>query len=364
MNKKLIALAVAAAIAPAAAMADSGNVTIYGEAAMAFESVDYGNDSAVAGGRHNRVSNNQSHLGFKGTEDLGNGLSAVWQFERGIVLDGAADTQRNSYVGLSSKSMGTVLMGQHDTPYKLATAKLDVFANTVADYNGIMGASNNNTNAASTADGAFDLRPANVLAYISPTVSGVHAAIAYVAADEAASLAGAQANSAWSAVGIYDNGPLFVSLAYERHELQNTANDTEKAWKLGAGYNFGATKVGFAYEKVSDDTATVAGNDDNHKAWYLSLAHQIGANTLKFAYTRAGDTANTADTGANQISVGVSHALSKRTNVHALYTKVNNDTAGLYGLASTNNTAAPAGVAPSAAGQDPSAISLGISHKF
>ena len=82
MNKKLIALAVAAALAPAAAMADSGNVTIYGQAARFLDPLTRMyrwrcgfNDTAW------RVSSNSSRLGFKGTEDLGNGLSAVWQME-------------------------------------------------------------------------------------------------------------------------------------------------------------------------------------------------------------------------------------------------------------------------------------------
>src|SRR3989339_695256 len=104
MKKKLIPLAVAstlvtAAMASAPAFADTSNVAIYGVANVSFDLTDNGVVST------NKVSSNQSRFGLKGSEDLGDGLSAVWQIEQLITIDsssGAGNTlaTRNTFAGL------------------------------------------------------------------------------------------------------------------------------------------------------------------------------------------------------------------------------------------------------------------------
>jgi predicted porin len=369
MNKKLIALAVAAALAPAAAMADSGNVTIYG---VAHASVDRMDPDVAAGtvGLNSdtswRVSSNSSRLGFKGTEDLGNGLSAVWQMESSIMLDTGAGSlgARNSFVGLSSKTAGTVLLGRHDTPYKLGTGSLDIFADTMGDYNAIVG----NVGGAV----AFDNRLGNVAAYISPTWSGFHFAGAVVAANESNDAA-TKDGSAYSLTGVYNNGPLFASLSYERaKDINASSTDTglqaaftgfalEKAagTKLGLGYKFGDAAVGFIAERIKLDY--LAGTNESRNAFYLNGSYKMGNNVLKAAYGQANDWSDTPDSGSKQFTVGVDHNLSKRTVAYALYSKMNNDTNGTYGL---GGNGAGGAYNPGAGGQDPSVISLGMKHSF
>ena len=372
MNKKLIALAVAAALAPAAAMADSGNVTIYGVAHASIDRVDPGTGAGALNDDAWRVSSNSSRLGFKGTEDLGNGLSAVWQMETGVSLDSGTPAatndfmMRNSFVGLSSKTAGTVLLGKHDTPYKLGTASLDLFADTMGDYNAIVG------NAIGTV--AFDSRLGNVAAYISPTWSGFHFAGAVVMANETNNTANAD-GSAYSLTGVYNNGPLFASLSYEQAKDINasttnvstgvtgtfTALALEKAsgTKLGLGYKFGDATVGFIAERIKLNY--VAGGDDSRNAYYLNGSYKMGNNVLKAAYGQANDVGDMADSGAKQFVIGVDHNLSKRTVAYAVYSKMNNDTAGNYGL---GGNGAGGAFSPAAAGQDPSVISLGMKHSF
>jgi len=365
MNKKLIALAIAAALAPAAAMADSGNVVIYGQVNASYDNITTGTPGQDT---LNRISSNNSRIGFKGTEDLGNGLSAIWQMEQTVAMDGATGAAagaaqsttgsfatRNTFVGLSSKTMGTALIGQHDTPYKLATGGLDVFADTLGDYNNIIGTVNGVN--------VRDLRLGNVAAYISPTVNGFHAAIATAQLNEAGNAATANP-SAWSLAGIYDMGPLFVSLA---HEIQKTARPenlaasyTTKGTKIGVGYKFGATKVGFVHERLSDDsTATPSANAGTRNAYVLNVAHAMGANTLKASYGRANDGATAADTSAKNWTIGVDHSLSKRTSVYALYTKTDNAAGATYGVGGSG-----IGYNAAAIGEDPRAISLGMRHSF
>lgn len=368
MNKKLLALAVAAALAPVAAMADSGNVTIYGVMDASYDITDNGNTAAgVSGARTNKVSSNNGRIGFKGNEDLGNGTSAIWQIESTMNLDVGANTlgTRNTFVGLSSKSMGTVLLGRHDTPYKLATRSLDYFTDGLADNRNIMGGG------AFGAAASFDGRPNNVAAYISPTVNGLHAAIAYVAGAETTTASNTTKGNAYSLMGMYNNGPLMASLAYERHNMGTPGTGTivgtaamtnrdESAWKLGVGYKFGALDVGFAYEKTSDNLA--AGTEQfGHRAYTLGAKYKMGSNDLKLAYINANNLANTSNTGANQWALGVDHHMSKRTKVFAQYVRLNNDAAAIYGLNGANATGA---VNANGAGADPSAWSFGVRHSF
>ena len=371
MNKKLIALAVAAAIAPAAAMADSGNVVIYGVAHASVDRVDPGTNAAatVLNDTAWRVSSNSSRLGFKGTEDLGNGLSAVWQMETGVSLDSGSTSSdfmlRNSFVGLSSKTAGTVLLGKHDTPYKLGTGSLDVFGDTMGDYNAIVG------NRAGTV--AFDSRLGNVAAYISPTWSGFHFAAATVAANETNNTANPD-GSAYSLTGVYSNGPLFASLSYEKAKDITSGSSTNvvgslattlitlneaSGTKLGLGYKFGDATVGFIAERIKVET--LAGVSNTRNAYYLNGSYKMGSNVLKAAYGQANDISDAPDSGAKQFVVGVDHNLSKRTAVYALYSKMNNDTAGNYGL---GGNGAGGAFAPAIAGQDPSVWSLGMKHSF
>lgn len=368
MNKKLLALAVAAALAPAAAMADSGNVTIYGVAHASIDRVDPGTGPAALNDDAWRVSSNSSRLGFKGTEDLGNGLSAVWQMETGVNLDTGSSASsfmlRNSFVGLSSKTAGTAILGRHDTPYKLGTASLDLFADTMGDYNAIVG------NVAGTV--AFDSRLGNVMAYISPTWSGFHFAAAAVMANETNNTANRD-GKAYSLTGVYSNGGLFGSLSYEQaKDISGSSTEVAPAalgsvlatldkatgTKLGLGYNFGAATVGFIAERIK---LSVPGDDTTRNAYYLNGSYKMGNNVLKAAYGQANDMSGTSDTGAKQFVVGVDHNLSKRTAVYALYSKMNNDNAGGYGL---GGNGAGGAFSPAAAGQDPSVVSLGMKHSF
>jgi predicted porin len=363
MNKKLIALAVAAAIAPAAAMADSGNVTIYG---IMHASID-ARDPGTGGTKEETIaiSSNSSRLGFKGTEDLGNGLSAVWQIESSIGADGSASTLagRNTFVGLSSKTAGTVLLGKHDTPYKLGTGSLDVFGDTMGDYNAVIGNVNGTV--------YFDSRLGNVAAYISPTWSGFHFAAAVVAANESGNSTTSNP-SAYSLTGVYSNGPVFGSLSYEKASDTTAAVSTDTglpvvgvggeahATKLGLGYNFGVVKLGFVWEGIKANSTTDPTGSLDRNAFLLNAAYTMGNNVLKAQYAKAGSS-DVADTGADQWTIGIDHNFSKRTSVYALYSKMNNDTNSSYGL---GQGGAGGAFTPAAAGQDPSVWSLGVRHSF
>ena len=147
MQKKLLSLAIAGALAvPGAAMADvtsksGGDITIYGKFHTSWDYVDTNNAAAGADDNDdNTAVFRNSRLGFKGSEDLGNGLKGIWQIETELDTIDNEVQMRNTFVGLQGDNWGKIFFGKHDTPYKMATAKLDIFSDTIADYNNIIGA--------------------------------------------------------------------------------------------------------------------------------------------------------------------------------------------------------------------------------
>jgi predicted porin len=156
-----------------------------------------------------------SRLGVRGSEDLGNGLKAVYQVELGINLNDTnrnvlsnsdSIAYRNSFVGLAG-NWGTFLGGRHDTPLRITTSSLDLFSDTMADYNGTVG--------------FRDLRADNVVAYISPEWSGFQLLAAFIPSGGATgggnglNLEESDLASTYSIGAVYRNGPFHVSAGFE-----------------------------------------------------------------------------------------------------------------------------------------------------
>ena len=349
MKKSLIALAVAGAFA-APAFAATSNVDIYGVMNIAIESADASYKGGVVANNNRRdnmaVVDNVSRIGFKGAEDIGGGLKAVWQIEsalsgsptnhgdtttagNGGVGTGAALAGRNTFIGLAG-GFGTVLAGRHDTPYKLGTVSLDIFGDTIADYNGGSGAAAGHSRLAdSILAGAHDARSPQALAYVSPTWSGFHFAAAAIMTNAAAngqnSVAGQDSTlDGVSVTGVYANGPMFGSLSYQKVDdadtfVGTTGLDKSTAWKLGLGYTFGDAKVGFVYEDVKIDVTAAGAQDIKRKAWLVNGVYNMGPIALKAQYGDVdyGGLYNGAD--SKQWALGVDYALSKRTTAYFAY---------------------------------------------
>ena len=202
MQKKIIALAVAGLSTAAFAQT---NVTIYGVADVSVQgdhvSQSLARTSKPSGGAFN-LKSNSSLIGFKGTEDLGNGLKGLFQMEYNVGLTGASggatstnstvgDAQwalRDSYVGMNSK-YGTVLGGYLSTPFRSALTSFDVMPGATGDgrieslmgkvsFAGTIGASTESAALAYSGAANSSVR-ATALAYAMPTLYGFDGAIAF-----------------------------------------------------------------------------------------------------------------------------------------------------------------------------------------
>lgn len=359
--KKILAIAIASAFA-APAFAATSNVDIGGTVNV---SVDYLDADKVGNGSNLNVSSNTSNIFFKGAEDLGGGLSAIWQIQTYFSMSGtgSADTgvageavkdgvgSGNTYVGLKG-GFGTVLLGKHEAPAKMIGRSVDLFGDQIGD----------NRNLVSKPHGAifgWDLRPNNVVAYVTPSLSGLTGAIAYVTNGGETGATSDASVDAWSASAKYDNGPLMLGFGYEVHNLSEadpTAED-ESMWRLAAGYAFGDFKVVGLYQQTQDMGGA---NNSDVKIWGLGGAYKMGAFTFKGQYYKADDNDNAANTGADMWALGADYSLSKRTMLQFAYASTDNDTGASYSAFGGGHGDNPG----TKAGGNPSGFSVGVKHAF
>jgi predicted porin len=341
MKKSLIALAVAGAFA-APAFAATSNVDIYGKLHV---SANYFQDQSDAFSDLG-ISSNASRIGFKGSEDLGGGLKAIWQAESSVNLDEGGGTwaSRNSFIGLNG-GWGTALLGQHDTPLKLVGRAVDLFGDTMADSRNVM-------------SGAGDVRAKNVVAYISPSFSGFGFAAAYSTdPDDAVPASDEADNDVWNVSATYNNGPLYLGGAYSDGDAQTNLG-LGAMWRVAAGFTFGNFKVVGQYDSSEADDNTLASDRD---AWMVGGSYTMGAMVFKANYMEAEVDGCTAAFACEpeQWTVGMDYNLSKRTSVYALYSDGQDVVMG--GGAGLSDQVSPAILTGE---EDISVISLGVVHSF
>jgi len=317
-----------------------------------------------------------SRVGVKGSEDLGNGLKAIYQIEFDVriandngddnINDGNrnnAVAMRNSFVGLAG-DWGTFLLGRHDSPLKISTAKLDLFDDTLADYNHTVGFQ--------------DVRADNAIAYISPSFSGLQFAGAVFPPGGATVGTTNGGSSGWNpdadSIGegyslalIYSNGPFYASAAYENlgdklfqgddlfptifgtgtqeqlyQGLYGDEADDDAKWRVGLGL---LDWNGFTLTGVYEGRTNVLGapDDADMSLWQVQAGYAFGNNMIKGMYGQA-DVDACADPynvgyrfycGLGQDfmqnddksvwAVGFDHNFSKRTKIYTLYTAVDDD---------------------------------------
>ena len=253
------------------------------------------------------------------------------------------------------------MFGIHDTPYKLAARKLDMFGDNIGDNRALIGAPKGNSSKQ-----GFELRPTDIFMYTSPTFAGFNVAVATVNLKEANTKNTDKRDSITSLAVTYDAAPFFGSVAHESHKLESNVTTTqgqdESASRLGFGFKpegkpFEVTAV---YEKTTDNLGALGANVNGHSAAYLGAKYMMGSNAVKLGYAKAGTLSSVTDSGASQVTVGYDHGLSKNTKLYALYSKITNGKGINYGFSQNSGAANTT----SGFGTSPSVVSLGVKHAF
>jgi predicted porin len=342
MKKSFLAFGILSSFAGLAHAQSS--VTLYG---VIDEGLNYTNN---VGGHHlfalSSGDTQGSRWGLKGTEDLGGGLSALFQLESGFNVNngrlGPEDQQfgRQAFVGLSSTTFGTVTMGRQYDSLVDYLAPLTVNGN----WGGAMFShpyDNDNT------DNTFRIN--NAVKYASIDYAGFTFGGAY-AFSNSTSFA---VNRAQSVGAQYTHGPLTISAAYLNVDNPNEgsagavanlgSSGTDGSWSaarqrvFGAGINYtiGAATLGFVYTNtdlsqptgslyanltpsavLGDASSIKFNNFETSLKYQFTPAFFVGG---MYTYTRAtydGTTGASAKSQYHQFGLMADYNLSKRTDVY------------------------------------------------
>ncbi len=356
MNKTLLAYALLGAF-PLYAQAQSNSVQVYARLNLAIESVATGGASTL------RESNHRSVLGLRGSEALGGSLRLLYQVESTLSPDtgSGALAARDTRLGVEG-DWGTLFAGNWSTPYNTATSSLDPFYPTTAGYMSIMGngAAPSAGNLDNTA--SFDRRQRNSLHYWTPAWRGLSLRLAHGFNEERPPNGARPALS--SGALQFERGPLYLTLAHERHRDYQGPGLNDHGSKIGVAWQFGTVRLALAGERLRYRTPSGSLRRD---AWFMAMSRQIGPHALKLALARAGDGKGDArerigfiaagpDTGATHATLGYDYTLSRRTALFVFHTRIHNRARGTVDFAIN-------GLMP-AEGAQLRGTALGIRHAF
>lgn len=352
MNKKIVVVAIAAALAAPSAFAQA---TMYGRFHASVDMID-----SESNNKDNyELTSRSSRVGIKGSEDLGSGLKAIYQLELAVNVDGGSNSQtasnsgvstpRNTFIGLAG-DWGTFILGRHDTPAKIAFlgAGTEVLNHSVLDLNTNRSITDQSQNAANPIGVFHHFRANNQIMYVSPNFGGFTFAGAVIPGedskvgdDDRDSLA-----DHWSVGGIYSGHGLKASVGYAEYNSGNAGDIDQEVLQAGASYTLSGFTIGGHYE-ITDNRDFVDGAD--YDAWAVVGKYAFGNNAISAVYTGSeldpsavGDEIDTDGWG-----VAAEHNFSKRTKVYAAYADGEVDNPG-----------------SGSSEDDNSVFSLGMIHKF
>lgn len=353
MKKSLLALATLGAFAGSAHAQSS--VTVYGILDMGISSVNTKSSAAASvdattSGLGLVQALSTSRIGFRGVEDLGGGLTAGFQIEGNVHANPgttgsnsatAFQFGRHQFVTLTSKTAGGVLIGKTDAIVKQIFDSYDAgFSNNLTGAYDGMGTSLTDMDTSSNVIGS---RRDNVIRYTSPSLGGVNLSAGYMKNSSKSETAGVatidtEDNTGYEAGARYAAGNISAGLGYRSAKAQNmavalvaaaagnagtaavaAANTVTNSWAAGLSYDFGPV-IGYLQYFNQAIKNEIASTEVKESAYAFGVRVPVGAVTAFASYTTGGMTSATnIDTKMTGYQAGALYALSKRTDLYALY---------------------------------------------
>jgi len=329
MNKKLLAMAVGAALVAGPALVAQAEVKLYGHAHMSLDNVD--RDVAADTGEW-FIADNASRFGIRASEDLGGGLKGVAQYEfligstnvngqSGNGFDratGGLVTNRDNYLGLEG-GFGSLRLGQIDSATKDTGGIADLF------YREQLGEGRAITNV-----GNMDGRVQSGIHYLSPGFGGLTFKAQYGVEDAFTTDAKTMNFGVrWTA------GPLTVGASYMNVEDPVAApaapGPDTKGMRVAAKFDVGGGFTVAALWQNVENIGFASGADRD--AMGIGASFKAGNNIFKAQYYEVDKADNSAtDNGADQISIGFDHLFSKTVKGYFTYAKLSNEATGAFSL--------------------------------
>jgi predicted porin len=353
MKKSALALAVLAALSLNNSANAQTNVQVYGLIDAGVEAVDHAgpNDHGmvrvISGGK------NTSRWGFRGSEDLGGGLKAVFNLEGGILMDtGAADGalfKRQANVGLDG-SFGRVVIGRSFTTTYDLVIKFDPLG-FAPNYSWA-------TSGNATGPSKYGMTTAfdNLIKY-----TGTTGGFTYGATIGFGEQPGNAADSRKYAVGgSWVGGPLSLMASYEQingNTVAATGNrDETSAFHLGAAYQAGSWRYQAGMRGYKLESGKAATPDVRADTYWLGITDVIGKVTLTGAvyHINTKNLPAAKDADPTMIVARAMYALSKRTDLYLVAAHAKADHGQLVGLSRDD----------AGTGTTQSGVTAGIQHRF
>ncbi|MBE9560524.1 MAG: porin [Proteobacteria bacterium] len=322
MKKSILVMAVAASmVASTAAVAEP---KVYGNIHLSINAAD--NDVPNAD-NNIKMSSNTSSLGVKGSEDLGDGLKAIYKAEWEIDIAGDPTatpdagnpktsgsgllTGRDQFVGLKG-GFGAVKVGTMSSNYKQMGGKVDAFYRTPVEGRGLIKTQSSMHGGRGNING----RQTNTLQYVSPKMGGIQLVANTTFTgnnDETSGIGLRWSNKAFLVYADWISGPTADTLT-----CTAPACDTESAAKLGGKFHTKAFSVALQYEAAEDrvgaDYIHAQGTFNINKNNMIGLTYGI-QDRKELSVGGAPALANDS-TG---LAVAYNHKMSKMTNVYVAY---------------------------------------------
>jgi len=350
MKRKLIALSALACCGMAGAQS---SVTLFGivDAAYTHGSGSAANRTQLASG-----ANNSSRLGFRGTEDLGGGMSASFWLEGQFNTDNGTGVATNTNNqpggnttagGLTFNRRSTVSLAGPWGEVRLGRDYTGHYRNRVdTDPFGVVGVGATQVNVGSLA-GQTSTRASNAIGYfLPPKLGGFFGQVQYYLGENASGTPTEDDGNGYSLRAGYQAGPVVVSAAYARQQF--AAGDIVST-NLGAIYDAKVVKLMAAGFRDKTESATPFSG----KGYTLGAIAPVGVGDFKLAFSSYGSDAGLKPK-TKKAAIGYVHNLSKRTALYATYARVRNSGGATTAL---NGSV-------TAANQSSSGYDLGIRHSF
>jgi predicted porin len=321
-------------------------VSIYGRLDASLNAVKYQGES----GTRKALSSDTSLIGFRGVEDLGDGLRAYFKMEHGFALDTGAQSNattfwnRETFVGLRSNTFGGIELGTHWDPFIYLNIKTDPFsrAQTGALLTLMQG----------TAVRGYVPLLNNTVLWGSPDWGGLVIRLQMAAPE------GTGINKNYAGAVDYTNGRFYMGFAFDDIQaLRTTVGLTgagtvrAKTYGLGTTYRFDAVKLSaYAQQNRTDDLENVTG-------YQLGATVPIGLGEIRTAWERS----NQVGSSASLVSVGYLYNLSKRTFLYTTAAKLTNGSTTKFAMYPTSQDFA---AMPPKLGQDLTGFQVGMRHIF
>lgn len=328
MKKSLVALAILAAAGVASAQS---SVTLFG---IVDATVAHGSGSGVGSSSKTQLTNsgfNSSRLGFRGTEDLGGGMSASFWLEASVNNDNGsgANTNTNNQAsgstgggGLTFNRRSTVSLASGLGELRLGRDYTPQFWNqTVFDPFGTNGVGTNQT-LISGLGGPTAVRASNSVGYFLPgNLGGFYGQVQTYMGENNQTGAATQDDGKGTGIRVgYANGPVNVAIATSSTSYATTATGGDiKSTNLGGSYNLGVAQVmALLTRDTVESTVNVSG-----KGMLIGALVPMGAGQIRAAYSTY-KTNTAAAPKSTKMALGYVHNLSKRTALYTTFARVSN----------------------------------------